>query len=192
MLENSSHQNISWWNTLQGSHEAIVKPIAKSMHFYIIILSSADLLNAISFIHLMIWAELTLQTAATGAERQTLLLPVFSSSQTEAPPRSLRPTPPSPVFSSTSPSLYAAALGLFQGMSGTVAMHRIQPGVSCSPVGPCENMNVRFHECQLVTFRTGPGFVTLRCHLHLVDIFWTRYSYAETHLFPWGMQGRRD
>lgn len=71
-----------------------------------------------------------------------------------------------------------------RSVSGTVAMHRIQPGVSCSPAGPCENMNVSFDECQVVTFRGGLGFVTLSCHLHLVEIFWPTYSYAETHLFP--------
>lgn len=32
-------------------------------------------------------------------------------------------------------------------------------------------MNVKFNECQVVTFRRGAGFVTLSCHLHLVDIF---------------------
>lgn len=51
-------------------------------------------------------------------------------------------------------------------------MHGIQPGVSCSPAGSCENMNVRSDECQVVTFRRGLEFVTLSCYLHLVDIFW--------------------
>lgn len=76
------------------------------------------------------------------------------------------------VCSSTSPHFRSLFRSLFQGMSGTAAMHGIQPGVSCSPAGPCENMNVSFDECPVVTFRRGLGFVTLSCHLHLVDIFW--------------------
>lgn len=43
-----------------------------------------------------------------------------------------------------SPLPYVASLAPFQGMSGTVAMHGIQPGVSCSPTGPCEK-----YECQV-------------------------------------------